>query len=88
MGILMRNDLVKGIAGGGRLALVKSAMRQNCTLVEPFEPFRTAFDKICQGERFALPVLDGGRLVGLVALENFGELVMVSEAASQFQNRG
>ncbi len=87
VGILMRNDLVRAIAEGGRQARVQSAMRQSCTVVEASEPLRAAFDKIRQGECSTLPVLQDGRLVGLLTLENVGELVMVSEAASQFERR-
>jgi hypothetical protein len=32
-------------------------------------------------------VVEGGRLVGLLTLENVGELVMVSEAAGQFERK-
>ncbi|MCU0784196.1 MAG: site-2 protease family protein [Verrucomicrobia bacterium] len=87
VGILMRNDLVKAIAEGGRQALVKSAMRQNCAVVEASDPLRAAFDKIRRGECSTVPVLQEGRLVGLLTLENVGELVMVNEASSQFEGR-
>lgn len=63
-------------------------MRENCAVVEATEPLRTAFDKMRQGECKALRVLQDGRLVGLLTLENVSELVMVSEAASRFEQRG
>jgi predicted transcriptional regulator len=87
VGILMRNDLVKAIAEGGRQARVGSAMRENCAVVEATEPLRAAFDKLRPGECSTLPVMEAGRLVGLLTLENVGELVMVSEAASQFEQK-
>jgi Zn-dependent protease len=87
VGMLMRNDLAKAIAEGGRKTLVKSAMRQHYAVVEASEPLRAAFDKMRQGECSTLPVLQTGRLVGLLTLENVGELVMVSEATSQFETR-
>jgi CBS domain-containing protein len=87
VGVLMRNDLVKAIAEGGRQARVQSAMRQNCTMIDASEPLRAAFDKMRQGECATLPVMEAGRLAGLLTLENVGELVMVSEAASQFEQK-
>ena len=85
VGVLMRNDLVKAIAEGGRQARVNSAMRRNCAVVEASEPLRAAFEKMRQGERATLPVLQDGRLVGLLTLENVGELFMINEATNQFE---
>jgi len=87
VGILIRNDLVKAIAEGGRLARVESAMRQNCSVVDVSEPLRAAFDKMRQGECSTLPVMKDARLVGLLTPENVGELVMVNEAANQFEQK-
>jgi Zn-dependent protease len=87
VGMLQRNDLVKAIAEGGRQAPVRTAMRENCAVVDAAEPLRAAFEKMRQGECSTLPVVEGGRLVGLLTLENVGELVMVSEAAGQFERK-
>jgi Zn-dependent protease len=88
VGLLMRNDLVKAIAEGGSQASVQSAMRRNCASVNAAEPLRAAFDKMRQGECSTLPVLQDGRLVGLLTLENIGELVLVNEAVGQFGEKG
>jgi Zn-dependent protease/CBS domain-containing protein len=87
VGVLLRNDLVKAIAEGGRLARVESAMRRNCSVADPGEPLRAAFDRMRQGECGTLPVVENGRLVGLLTLENVGELLMIRQAASQFERR-
>jgi CBS domain-containing protein len=87
VGVLMRNDLIKAIAEGGRQATVSSAMRRSCAVVEASEPLRAAFDRMRQGECSTLPVLQDGRLVGLLTLENVGELVMVSDAAREFDRK-
>ena len=88
LGVLQRNDLVKAIAQGGRQAPVHSAMRKNCMVIDAAEPLRTAFDKMRQGECSTLPVMQEGRLAGILTLENIGELVMISEAAGQFERKG
>lgn len=86
-GMLLRNDLVKAIAEGGRQSLIQSAMRRDCAVVQDSEPLRSAYEKMRAGECTSLPVLHEGRLVGLLTLENVGELVMVAEAASNFSRR-
>ena len=88
VGVQMKIDLVKAIAEGGRQARMHSAMRWNCVVVEAPELLLAAFDKTRQGECSTLPVLHEGRPVGLFTLENFGELVRVSEATSRFEKRG
>jgi Zn-dependent protease/predicted transcriptional regulator len=79
-GILRRNDLVKALAEGGREATVASAMCGECPVVQATDLLEKAFETIRQGQCATLPVLDNGRLVGLLTLENVGELVMVSSA--------
>jgi len=87
VGLLTRNDLVKAIAHGGRQISVGGAMRQDCVIADAAEPLRAAFDKMRQARCSTLPVLQAGQLVGLLTLENIGELVMVSEAASEFERK-
>ena len=60
-------------------------MRQGCSVVTDTEPLRAAFEKMRNGECSTLPVMRDGRLVGLLTLENVGELVMVSEAGIKFK---
>jgi CBS domain-containing protein len=86
-GMLMRNDLVKAIAEGGRQAPVHSAMRRDCAVVDVADSLRLAFDRMRQGECSALPVAQDDRIVGLLTLENIGEWVMVKEAAGRFERR-
>ena len=88
VGVQMKTDLAKTIAEGGRQARMHSAMRRNCVVVEASELLLAAFDKTRQGECSMLPVLQEGRQVGLFTLENFRELVMVSEATSRFEKSG
>jgi len=87
VGVLMRNDLVKAIAEGGLQSRVQDAMRRKCAVVEASEPLRVAFDKMREAGSSTVPVMHEGRLVGLLTLENVGELVMLNEAASRFERK-
>ena len=80
VGILRRNDLVKALAEGGRDARVDSATCRDCKVIQATEPLERAFEVIRQGQCATLPVLQVGQLVGLLTLENIGELVMVNSA--------
>jgi Zn-dependent protease len=79
-GILRRNDLVKALAEGGRDASVGSAMCRECQVVRPTDLLEKALETMRQGQCATVPVLNDGQLVGLLTLENIGELVMVSSA--------
>lgn len=59
-------------------------MRKNCTVVDPTEPLRAAFNKMRRVECSILPVLEDGGLVRSLTLENIGDLVIASEAVGEF----
>jgi Zn-dependent protease len=80
VGILRRNDLVKALSERGREATVGSAMCRECPVVQATDLLEKAFETIRQAQCATLPVLQEGRLVGLLSSENIGELVMVDSA--------
>jgi CBS domain-containing protein len=80
IGILRRNDLVKGLAEHGKSATVGSAMCHDCRAVAADEPLENAFEKLQKHAWSAVPVLEQNRLAGVLTLENISELVMVSSA--------
>jgi CBS domain-containing protein len=82
-GILRRNDLVRALAGGDREAPVGGAMCRDCPAVEEAEGLARAVDAMRQQGCATVPVMAGGRLTGLLTLENIGEVVMVSAALAQ-----
>jgi CBS domain-containing protein len=55
-------------------------MRRECAALGEEEPLEGALRRMREGSCSALPVLRAGRLVGLLTLENVGELLMVSTA--------
>jgi Zn-dependent protease/CBS domain-containing protein len=79
-GMLRRQDLVKGLAEHGARATVGSAMLRKCAVVQADESLEKAFETLRQGDCNAAPVIDQGRIVGLLTLENLSELVMVQTA--------
>lgn len=83
VGILRRHDLVKALSEHGKNALVGTAMSRECHVVEAGESLERAFEKLQAGKCAAVPVLENGRLVGVLTTENISELVMVNAALEQ-----
>jgi Zn-dependent protease/CBS domain-containing protein len=82
VGLLRRGDVISALAnnGGGRVADV---MHANCGTVEDTEMLASTFQRMREGGCSALPVVHNGRLVGLITLENVGELMMINSAISR-----
>jgi Zn-dependent protease len=79
-GMLLRDDLVKALKERGRSATVGSVARADCRPVEENDPLDQALTQMREGRCSALPVVRGGQVVGLLSLENVGELLMVHSA--------
>ena len=84
-GVLLRNDLIKALAEGGRHLSVREAMHNDCAVVDADESLRAAFDKMRQNGCSMLPVMEHGQLAGLITLEHLGEWMMISQAAHRFE---
>jgi Zn-dependent protease/CBS domain-containing protein len=83
VGVLRRNDLVKALAHGGRETKISSAMQPGCRAVHPEDPLEQAFETLRRERCQTSPVVSGGRLVGLLTLENIAELMMVNAALGE-----
>lgn len=80
VGLLRRNDLVRGLSERGPGTLVADTMWTDVDVIDAREPLDEAFRLIQQGQCGTVPVTRDGGLVGLLTLENLGELVMVNTA--------
>ncbi len=79
-GMLMRSELVGALKSHGRETGVDRVMRPNCEVLREDESLERALARMRQGKCSALPVVRQGMLVGLLTLENVGELIMVNSA--------
>ena len=80
VGILTRKRLVQALRDRGRTALIRDVMEKPCGVVTEGELLEDAFEQMQAAECQVLPVEREGRLVGLVTLENLGELLLVATA--------
>jgi CBS domain-containing protein len=83
-GVLTRNDLVAALQRGGSGQPVSSAMTRDDAFADGGEPLESAVRRMRERGRSAMPVLEHGRLVGLLTLENVGDLLVVREAMRRF----
>lgn len=83
IGILRRNDLVKALAENRGDTPVSEIMWRECQPVEETAPLRSTVESMQAGQCGTVPVIRTGRLVGLLTMENIGELIMVQNAAER-----
>ncbi|HWB40159.1 MAG TPA: site-2 protease family protein [Gemmatimonadales bacterium] len=80
-GMLTRDNLIKGISQRGTTSTVGEAMTAQVQPVSPGLAFQEALDRLRSSGLPALPVVDtGGRLVGLLTLDNITDLLLVKRA--------
>jgi Zn-dependent protease len=80
VGLLRRNDLVKALAEGKRNEPVASVMLRDCGTTDASEPLRGATEALHARGCASVPVFQDGRIIGLLTLENIGEMIMVQSA--------
>jgi Zn-dependent protease/CBS domain-containing protein len=79
-GLVMRADVLKGLAEQGTAAKVRDLMRRDCGSVEETAMLDETFQRMQQHGCPLLPVTRMGQLVGLVTLGNIGEWLMIHSA--------
>lgn len=81
-GMLNRNALISALAEHGSQFPVETVSVDSDLRLRPYHPLPDAVDHLRSGATSALPVLDPAtsRLVGLLTMENIGEMLMVRAA--------
>ena len=82
-GVLTRAGLMRALAAHGLDGRVADAMERNVPTVEADEVLEVVLPRLREGGSTAVPVYSGGQLVGLLTMENIGELMMIRSALSQ-----
>ncbi len=80
VGMLRRNDLVKALAHHRRDAPVSEFMFRDCQSVDDVDRLSLTVEAMHAKHCTTLPVMQAGRVVGLLTLENISELLMVNAA--------
>ncbi len=87
-GILLRADMIATLAAGQTGAVVQTAMRKDFPVVSPDEGLQSAFMRLHETEAAMLPIVEQGRLVGLITRENISEYMMVQTALAEAGKSG
>jgi stage IV sporulation protein FB len=82
-GILTRDDLVKGLSQRGPDALARSALQAPSPPVSAGLSFEVALAALHSSGRSALPVIENGRLIGMLTKDNITDLVLVRRAVAR-----
>jgi Zn-dependent protease/predicted transcriptional regulator len=87
VGVLRHNELAPSIAEHGTQVRVGDVMRRDITTVSPREMLEYVYERLQQDQCHTLPVVENGRLVGLLTCDNVTEVLMIREAMRTAQSR-
>jgi Zn-dependent protease len=88
VGMLLRSDMIASLASGEVHASVSEAMREDFPVAAPLEPLQSVFTRFHETHAATVPIIENGRLVGLITLENMTEYMMVHAALSEAKKNG
>lgn len=80
MGILTRHTLLTALARDGASGPVQAVLQRDFTTAMPTEPLTGLLERLPRVTCRTVPVVEAGQVIGLVTLENLGELVSVRTA--------
>jgi Zn-dependent protease len=80
VGILTQSDLMRGLKERGEHSPVAGSMHHDFEVAHPSETAEGVLMRLQTCDCHILPVLDNGRLVGLVNLENVSEFLEIQKA--------
>ncbi len=80
VGLLRRKQLIQALSSHDRDTPVREVADHEFFTTEPGAPLDKVFHRMNEASCTTVPVEENGRLVGLLTLENVGELIMVSSA--------
>lgn len=79
-GILTQKDLLQALDSGGRDSLIHGAMQTTFETADVSEMMEPVFRRLQACSCHTLPVLQAGRLTGLVTMDNVGEFLSIRAA--------
>jgi Zn-dependent protease len=83
VGVLTRKTLVDTLARGEEQRPVGEVAETNPVVLSPDSPLDEAVETLRSSGLGSLPVVNDGRLVGVLTLENIGELAMIHNARAR-----
>jgi Zn-dependent protease len=87
VGVLKHGDLTTALAQHGLHVRVGDVMRRDVTTVSPRDMLECVYARLQQDQCHTLPVVESGRLVGLLTGDNVTEVLMIRDAIRAAQSR-
>ena len=88
VGILTRNDLATALGRYGPETPVGEVMQREFVTADPREMLRTVFERLQAAPCRTLPVLDDGRLVGLLTADHLAEVLLIQQTLQGAERPG
>jgi CBS domain-containing protein len=83
VGILTRTDLIAALAKDGPTTPVRDVMRRDFVTAHPRDMLPTALARLEEDASRTLPVVENGRLLGLVTADNLAEVLMIRQSLGE-----
>ena len=83
IGVLTRADLLVALANHRQAHPIESIMRRDFLTADPAEMLDLVFQRLAECECHTLPVLQDGRLQGLLTMDNLGEYLLIQAAIKE-----
>jgi Zn-dependent protease/predicted transcriptional regulator len=80
VGMLLRSDMIATLATGDVHSTVEHTMRRDFPVASPSEPVPSVFARLHEAEATTVSIVEEGRLVGVITLENMTEYMMIHAA--------
>src|SRR5262249_13223840 len=80
VGVLTRSDLLSALAHHRPDALVGEVMNREFETPGPFDMLSVVMSRLQESNCRTVPVVHGGRLVGLLSIDHMSETLLVQEA--------
>lgn len=82
-GVLTRQALLQALGSEARHGHVGDVMHRDVVTADPAEPLEHALQRLRASGSHTMPVVQGGRLLGILTMDNVGEYIMVQTALSR-----
>jgi predicted transcriptional regulator len=80
VGVLTRADLLAALAQRGPGASVGEVMQREFLVADPADMAEAVFSRLQECNCHSLPVVQNGRLIGILTADNVGEFLMIQAA--------
>jgi Zn-dependent protease/CBS domain-containing protein len=88
LGLLTREKIAEGLATEGPSGYVAGHMIRDFRTANPFMPLEKAIEFVGHGDSTPILVMDDGKLLGMMTVENLSEFIMLEHAKSRGRTVG